>query len=185
MQGAGRVGVQGSDEDWVNKGGRAQSSGSRVGRGPGCRVVKRTNSLHAPSPPPPHTQKCTHICKRHIHTDSSTQHRAAPPPSHPAPPPGPCPPLTCSDALPPNMAHTLSSSCSLVISMFSLGRYCAKPSVLVPRGTMDTWRDGWGGRFSAGGRGRLRVQCRGGRWTPGGGIDMCDQQAHVCVSVHV
>jgi len=48
------------------------------------------------------------------------------------------PSRTCSAARPPRAMHVMSSICSIVISMFSLGRYCAKPSAAVPRGTIDT-----------------------------------------------
>jgi hypothetical protein len=81
-------------------------------------------------------------CACHPFTDTTTmrctRHSVRPPSSRlPAP--------TCSAALPPSMAQILSSICSLVSSRFSLGRYCAKPSAALPRGTMLTCATGRGG----------------------------------------
>ena len=47
---------------------------------------------------------------------------------------------TCSAARPPRAMQVMSRICSVVMSRFSLGRYCAKPSAADPRGTMLTWR---------------------------------------------
>jgi hypothetical protein len=49
---------------------------------------------------------------------------------------------TCSAARPPSVIHVISRSCSLVISKFSFGKYCAKPNAAVPRGTIDTFSNG-------------------------------------------
>ena len=49
---------------------------------------------------------------------------------------------TCSAARPPSVMQMRSSSCSVVMSRFSLGRYCANPSVDAPRGTMLTLSSG-------------------------------------------
>ena len=48
------------------------------------------------------------------------------------------PSRTCSAARPPSAMHVMSAICAVVISRFSLGRYCAKPSAALPRGTMLT-----------------------------------------------
>lgn len=60
-------------------------------------------------------------------------------------------PPTCSAARPPSAMQIMSFICSVVISTFSLGRYCANPSAAEPRGTMETcagaaaWLEfGWG-----------------------------------------
>ena len=52
------------------------------------------------------------------------------------------PSMTCSAARPPRAMQVMSSICSTVISMFSEGRYCAKPSAADPRGTMLTCSSG-------------------------------------------
>ena len=50
-------------------------------------------------------------------------------------------------------------TCSVVTSMFSLGRYCAKPSAAEPRGTMDTCGGGAGGHAT-------RLAGHPGVWLP-------------------
>ena len=50
------------------------------------------------------------------------------------------PSMMCSAARPPRAMAVMSLICSVVISRFSLGRYCAKPSAALPRGTILTCR---------------------------------------------
>lgn len=52
------------------------------------------------------------------------------------------PSMICSAALPPKAMQIMSCICSVDISRFSLGRYCANPRAAEPRGTMLTFNKG-------------------------------------------